>query len=333
MAILTVPGADELHALAAAYPLGELRAAQGLEVGTVNTSYMLDFAAGRYFLRIYEEQDATGAARESKVLAHLAGHGVLTPAPVVANDGSALTVIAGKPAAVFPWVDGDIICQAGVTILHANELGRALARIHKAGHAPDAPLDAGRFGPRDLEKRCERVALSTDLEAKALAPSLRAACIAAAEKRDEDAGRAPRGLVHGDLFRDNVLWERPSAASGGGASGSGSLKIAALLDFESAHDGPFAYDIAVTILSWAFGSTLDLSIARALVEGYRSVRELERADREVLYDELLFASLRFTITRITDNAIRVGKRWQRFVERRQAVEALGKQGLMEALGL
>lgn len=328
MAILTVPGEDELRALAAAYPLGDLRAAHGLEVGTVNTSYMLDFAAGRYFLRIYEEQDAKGAARESKVLAHLAGNGVLTPAPVVANNGEALTTIAGKPAAIFPWVEGDIICQAGVTILHANELGRALARIHKAGHAPDAPLDAGRFGPRELEKRCERVALSTDLEAKALAPSLRAACIAAASIRDENEGRAPSGLVHGDLFRDNVLWERPNP--NGPAS---SLKIAALLDFESAHDGPFAYDIAVTILSWAYGNTLDLSIARALVEGYRSVRELERADREVLYDELLLASLRFTVTRITDNAVRVGKRWQRFVERRQAVEAIGKPALMEALGL
>jgi homoserine kinase type II len=322
MAILTVPGEDELRALAAAYPLGDLHAVQGIEAGTVNSSYALDFAAGRYFLRIYEEQDASGAAREAKVLAHLAGNGVVTPAPVTANDGETLVTIGGKPAAVFPWIDGDMLCQAGVTLLHANQVGGALARIHKAGHAPDAPLDAGRFGPRDLEARCERVALSTDPEAKALAPTLRAACLAAAEKRDENEGRAPSGLVHGDLFRDNVLWDRANP-----------YKIAALLDFESAHDGPFAYDLAVTILSWSYGATLDLSIARALVEGYRSVRELERADREVLYDEMLLAALRFTITRITDEAIRVGKRWQRFVERRQAVEALGKQGLMEALGL
>jgi homoserine kinase type II len=322
MAILTVPQEDELRALSEAFSsLGDLRAVHGITGGTVNSSYALDFAAGRYFLRIYEEQDAKGAARESQVLAHLAAHGVVTPAPMTASTGETLFTIGGKPAALFPWVEGEILCQARVTPLHAHEVGRALARIHKAGHAPSAPLDAGRFGPRELEKRCERVALSTDLEAKALAPTLRAACLAAAEKQDENEGRAPSGLIHGDLFRDNVLWDRATG------------KIAALLDFESASDGPFAYDVAVTILSWSYGATLDLSIARALVEGYRSVRELERADREVLHDEMLLAALRFTITRITDEAIRVGKRWQRFVERRQAVEALGREGLMEALGL
>jgi homoserine kinase type II len=322
MAILTLPSEDELQALAGTYPLGDLVAAQGIQAGTVNTSYMLDFAAGRYFLRIYEEQDFAGASREAQVLTHLAANGVLTPPPVVALDGSTLQTVAGKPAAIFPWINGDILCQAGVTMLHANEVGRALARIHKAGHAPDAVLDAGRFGPKDLEKRCERVALSNDAEAKLLAPTLRAACIDAAAKREADEGRAPAGLVHGDLFRDNVLWD-PSHPT----------KIVALLDFESAHDGPFAYDLAVTILSWSYGGALDLHVARALVEGYRGVRELVPGDREVLYDEMLLAALRFTITRITDDAIRVGKRWQRFVERRQAVEALGKQGLMEALGL
>jgi homoserine kinase type II len=322
MAILTVPQEDELRAVSTAFSsLGDLHAVHGITGGTVNSSYALDFTAGRYFLRIYEEQDAKGAARESQVLAHLAGNGVVTPAPMTASTGETLFTIGGKPAAVFPWVEGEILCQARVTPLHAHEVGRAVARIHKAGHAPGAPLDAGRFGPRELEKRCERVALSTDPEAKALAPTLRAACLAAATQRDENGYRAPSGLIHGDLFRDNVLWDRATG------------KIAALLDFESASDGPFAYDLAVTILAWSYGATLDLSIARALVEGYRSVRELERADREVLFDEMLLAALRFTITRITDDAIRVGKRWQRFVERRQAVEALGNKGLREALGL
>jgi homoserine kinase type II len=322
MAILTVPQEDELRAVSAAFSsLGDLHAVHGITGGTVNSSYALDFTAGRYFLRIYEEQDAKGAARESQVLAHLAGHGVVTPAPMTAATGETLFTIGGKPAAVFPWVEGEILCQARVTPLHAHEVGRARARNHKTGHAPGAPRDMGRFGPHELEKRCERVALSTDHEAKALAPNLRAACLAATEARDENEGRAPSGLIHGDLFRDNVLWDRTSG------------KIAALLDVESACDGPFAYDLAVTILAWSFGATLDLSIARALVEGYRSVRELERADREVLFDEMLLAALRFTITRITDEAIRVGKRWQRFVERRQAVEALGSKGLREALGL
>lgn len=320
MAILTLPTEQELASFVEAYSLGALGSARGIEAGTVNTSYALDLEAGRYFLRIYEEQDAAGAGREARVLAHLAARGVPTPAPVVAKDGTTMRTVAGKPAALFPWIDGDILCQRAVTPAAAEAVGAALARIHLAGHAQGAPLDAGRFGPLDLVKRCERVALSRDPEARALTDSLRAAVARIAGSRRRDV---PTGLIHGDLFRDNVLWE----------VGTESCRIAALLDFESAHDGPFAYDLAVTILSWSFGSKLDTDVASAIVRGYRSVRELEVGDRDVLYDETIFAALRFTITRITDEAIRVGKRWQRFVERREAIEQLGRLGFLEVLGL
>jgi homoserine kinase type II len=99
MAILTVPSDHDLAAFVDAYALGALKTARGIEAGTVNTSYALELDAGRFFLRIYEEQDAQGAAREARVLAHLAGQGVPTPAPVVAKDGAPTRTVAGKPAA------------------------------------------------------------------------------------------------------------------------------------------------------------------------------------------------------------------------------------------
>lgn len=328
MAILTVPSHEDLLTFIGAYDLGGLRGARGIEAGTVNTSYALELEGGRFFLRLYEEQDASGARREARVLSHLAARGVPTPAPVAARDGLSTRTVAGKPAALFRWVEGDMLCQRSVTPDAGEKVGAALARIHLAGHAPDAPLDAGRFGPEELVKRCDRVAASSDPEARALAGSLREAVARVALRRQNDVAavaEVPRGLVHGDLFRDNVLWSPQSGATG--------CSIAALLDFESAHDGPFAYDLAVTILSWSYGSTFDTGVASAIVRGYRTVRELEPADRGVLYSEAIFAALRFTITRITDDAIRVGKRWQRFVERREAIERLGPERFLEVLGL
>lgn len=324
MAILTIPTDEEFASFLAAYPLvGALRSATGISAGTVNTSFALELEGGeRYFLRIYEEQDAAGAAREARVLAHLAQRGVATPAPVVARDGTSTRSLAKKPAALFPWIEGNMLCQRGVTPFAAERVGAALARIHVAGHAPGCRLDEGRFDPAHLLARCERVASSRDSDARALAGALREAIVAVAARRRHDV---PRGLVHGDLFRDNVLWTVESTG--------GCRSLAALLDFESAHDGPFAFDLAVTILSWSYGSYLDTDVARAIVRGYRTVRELEVGDREVLYDEAIFAALRFTITRITDDAVRVGKRWQRFVERREAIERLGPRGFLQALGL
>ena len=322
MAILTVPRDDELDTLLSAYDLGPRRAARGIEAGTVNTSYALDLGAGRYFLRLYEEQDGAGAAAEALLLQHLAASGVRTPAPVVARDGTMVRLVAGKPAALFPWVAGDMLCLRAVTPAAARAVGAALARMHLAGPAPAAPLGAGRFGPAELVQRCDRVAASDNEEAKLLAGALRVRLLAAAAARTVDL---PAGLVHGDLFRDNVLWDDTASPS--------SPRIAALLDFESAHRGPFAYDLAVTILSWSFRDTFDHAIGRAIVAGYREVRELAPIERTALYAEAIFAALRFTVTRITDDAIRVGKKWQRFVARREALEQLGSAGLQEALGL
>jgi homoserine kinase type II len=318
MAILTVPSESELDGLVAAYDLGQKRSARGIEAGTVNTSYVLELDSGRYFLRIYEEQGAAGAEAEARLLLHLAAAGVPTPAPVAGRDGAMVRVVAGKPAAVFPWVTGDMLCLPSVTCDAATAVGRALARMHLAGPAPAPapPLGGGRFGADELVARCDRVAKSSDPEARVQAEPLRDAIIRIDRRRRTDL---PSGLVHGDLFRDNVLWHEG--------------KIAALLDFESAHKGPFAYDLAVTILSWSYRDAFDFDLARAILDGYREVRELAANELEGLYAETVFGALRFTVTRITDDAIRVGKRWQRFVERREALEQLGPAGLREALGL
>jgi homoserine kinase type II len=318
MAILTVPTDAELDALLAAYDLGARRSSGGIEAGTVNTSYVLELDAGRYFLRIYEQQGAAGAEAEAQLLAHLASAGVSTPAPLPGRDGAAVRVLAGKPAAVFPWVAGDMLCLASVTPAAARVLGAALARVHLAGPAPPPapPLGEGRFGADELVARCDAMTKSKDAEARAQSEPLRDAVIRIDRRRRTDL---PSGLVHGDLFRDNVLWHDGA--------------IAALLDFESAHKGPLVYDLAVAILSWSFRDTFDFGVARAIIAGYREVRDLTPSEIEGLYAETVFGALRFTVTRITDDAVRVGKRWQRFVARREALEQLGPTGLREALAL
>lgn len=314
MAILTIPEPRELESLAAAYGLPPLDAAAGIEAGTVNTSYALTFAGRRLFLRLYEQQGHDGAENEAELLVHLAAKGVPTPAPLAGTDGRFVRTVAGRPAALFPWVDGDMLCQKAVTPAAAQEVGRALARVHAAGAPPGTRLGGGRFGPREVAMRCDDVARSKDPAARALAEPLRAAVREAGDARRLDL---PQGLVHGDLFRDNVLWKE--------------RRIAALLDFESAHLGPFVFDLAVTILSWCFDDALCLDLARAVVDGYREHREPTAAERAGFYAEARFAALRFTVTRIADDAARVGKRWQRFVARRETVERLGPAGLEEAL--
>jgi len=213
-------------------------------------------------------------------------------------------------------------CQAGVTADDAHRVGEALARVHAGGAGEVAA--PGRFGFEPLLGRLDRIAGSGDARFASKVPVLRDRLERARAARDQGL---PRGLTHGDLFRDNVIWDE-----GGG--------ISALLDFESACEDTCAYDLAVTLLAWCFGDGFQAPLLAAMCAGYRRVRPLTSAEVRGLHAEALFGSLRFTITRITDFAMRAGaggvppaKDWRRFERRYEELESLGPAGFTAILGL
>ena len=330
LAILTPVSSKEALAFLTDYaPTGDgpwaLQAVVGIPTGTVNSSFALDLAAGgRIFLRVYEEQDRTGALAEAALLSHLAGRNVATPSPVPRKDGGLVGELAGKPAALFPWREGTSRCLARVSAADTRRVGRALAEVHLAGAG--ATLRAGRFRPEDLEARLARIARYPEPSLAALGPPLQSKLSDIVKRQDPSL---PRGLAHGDLFSDNVLW---------GDDG----EIRALLDFESACEGAFAFDLMVTILAWCFRDSFEPALTRAMVAGYQELRPLSDAEARGLHAEGCFAALRFTVTRITDNAIRShelgvpprrDKDWRRFAARHAALESMGEPGLRALLGL
>src|SRR6185295_5470818 len=86
----------------------------------------------------------------------------------------------------------------------------------------------------------------------------------------------PLGLIHGDLFIDNVLFH---AAPGAAPDPAQASTLTALLDFELASWGRLAYDLAVTLLAFAFGrDDFRPELVRAMLAGYASVRSPSDAE-------------------------------------------------------
>jgi homoserine kinase type II len=296
-----------------------LRVAEVVAVpaGSVNSNYRFVLEDGRtLFARIYEEQDRTGAEGEARLLDHLAANGVATPRPLPRSDGGGFTAAIDtekgpRAIALFPWRDGEILCQARITPAVAEKVGKKLAEVHRAGATfPEAR--PGRFRVSDLKIRLERIAAAEQRELREMAPELLDRLSRAERARNTDL---PHGLIHGDLFRDNVLWQ-------GG-------EPVALLDFESACDGSWAYDLMVTALAWCYGSDLDEKLVRAMFRGYASERRPSEAERDALSNEGRIGALRFTITRITDFEMRRGlgdrvmKDYKRFFARHERLVELG----------
>lgn len=312
MASFTTLSDNDASKLCEALGLGVLERVIAIPEGSVNSNFRLQVEGGRaWFVRIFEEQGDEGAHYDAALVSHLAARGVPTPAPRTTE-----LRVAGKPVAVFPFVVGTPSCQRGVDRARAEALGRALASIHREGR--DFPIRrGGRFRIEDLHARLPRIAAAEDPTLAAMAPVLGTELTRWTDAR---IAGVPEGVIHGDLFRDNVLWRA--------TEGEGYDEIAALLDFESASDGRFVYDLAVTVLAWSMGDELDVDLASAIVSGYERGRPLEEIERRAFRAELAIAALRFTTTRITDYAMRSGggarviKDWRRFYRRFQAVATI-----------
>ena len=315
MAVLTPQARDQLERALSAYELGALEAFSPVLRGTVNTSYALTIAGTPYFFRLYEEQDLEGARAEARLLTHLRRHGAKTPAPVTRADGELVGVHEGRAYAVFPFVKGDMRCQRSVTARDTAELGAEIARLHVAVRG--AELRPSRFRVKDLEDRLTVIRRDAPAALAQHAAELTeklAVC-------EEGRARTSSGetlMIHGDLFRDNVLFDGD--------------EIASVLDFESAGQGSRTYDLAVALLAFCFTDRFDWPVARALVSSYERAYGLQSVPKEALYWDACFGTVRFTITRITDSAMRGGRKdFRRFLARQAELFALGAAGFAEAL--
>lgn len=307
VARLTPLSLTEARELAAGFGL-DLAELEALDLGSVNSNFRWVTRAGQqFFARIYEEQGVEGAKAELRLLRDLDAFGVPVTLPLRHASGGDVALVSGKALSVYQWRDGIHLCNALVTPERTHQLGAALAKVHAATPTLSS-VPAGRFGLDGLRERLARI--------REQAPEF-AAEAARIEQRLDGLARArdatlPRGLVHGDLFRDNVLWQGP--------------ELVALLDFESASVGPFVYDVAVCLLSWCYTDGFRKDCALALLHGYQSVRPLSQRERENLALEASIACLRFATTRITDFAMRAPpgtppkRDFRRFLARLDAID-------------
>ena len=289
MGTFTALDTAELSALADAFALGGVREARSIAAGTINTNFEIVSERGHYFLRVNEGKAEADVAWESRLIAALADAGVVTPAPLPARDGRPYAALPGTPTkwvSAFPWRDGEHVAADAVTPALAATFGGALAELHRAGLAVPAGWRRGSI--YDHAHLVSRFARLERVHDPVLADAKRIIGEELAITEDTAAlrRRATHGIIHGDLFRDNVLWQGD--------------RITAILDFEQASGGSLVYDLAVCINDWCWTGAPRLDLAAAIVTGYQAVRPLTEADREALPYEIRAAAARFTITRITD---------------------------------
>jgi homoserine kinase type II len=279
MSVFTRVTPEELSGWLKRYAIGTLSDLQGIAAGIENTNYFVTTSHGRFVLTLFERLSPSELPFYLNLMAHLARHGIPCPAPIADRSDRYLGTLNGKPATIVTCLPGAPLAspQPG----HCEQVGAILGALHLAGKSYAGKLDNPR-GPKWWRQAAREVApFLDDARRELLASELDFQ----ARHRELDL---PRGPVHADLFRDNVLFDGD--------------RIGGVIDFYFAGIDAFLFDVAVTVNDWCVDQAgeIDEERARVLLAAYRHVREFSGGEREAWPVLLRAAALRFWLSRLYD---------------------------------
>jgi homoserine kinase type II len=288
MAVFTEVSFDEASALLQTLNLGQLQSMEGCSGGIENTNYFVTTDQGAYVLTLFERLTFEQLPFYLHLMKHLAHKGIPVPDPAADNDGNILHRLLGKPAAVVNRLRGKH--ELSPTNTHCAAVGSMLAKMHLAGR------DFDRHQPnlRALPWWNETVPLvlpHLDADQAALIRSELAYQNHVAASSAYAA--LPRGAIHADLFRDNVMFEQAQ----------GTLVLTGFFDFYFAGVDTWLFDIAVCLNDWCIDLATgepDAVRTASVLNAYAAVRPLTAAERGLLPAMQRAGALRFWISRLWD---------------------------------
>lgn len=284
MSVFTPVSVDEARVFVAAYGVGDIIDFQNIAAGVENSNFFVTTTQSRYVLTIFEKIPRVDLDFYMGLMRHLHQAGFPCAAPLVANNGHILQVLHGKPAALVTRLAGGDIAHPSPR--DCTAVGRALAQLH--AQAKNFPLEMknwrGATWWRDTAAELAR--RLTPRENALLTDEIHA-------QSSFDALKLPRGIIHGDLFRDNILWDD-----------QGDHHIPQMIDFYFACEDHWLFDVAITVNDWCLDTarypeaSLNPETTRALLAGYASVRTFTPAEIAAWSQMLRAAALRTWLGRL-----------------------------------
>ena len=284
MAVFTPVTQEQAALLMSQLGLGELTELRGIEGGIENTNYFATTDLGDYVLTLFERLNHEQLPFYLYLMKHLAEKGIPVPNPAANQDGDILHTLCDKPAAVVNRLLGK--SQLAPQVVHCTAVGAMLARMHLAGE----DYNRSQTNLRGLAWWNDTVPVVLPYLKEDQARLLQSELAFQNHIAQGAAYQAlPKGPVHADLFRDNVMFEAE--------------KLTGFFDFYFAGNDTWLFDLSVCMNDWC----IDLNSgehaperALAMLNAYQEVRPLRFAERQLLPAMLRAGALRFWISRLWD---------------------------------
>jgi homoserine kinase type II len=286
MAVYTHLSNVQISAYIAPFNIGGVVDFKGISGGIENTNYFVTTQTKgqpqqHFVLTLFEDLSYDEIPYFIDLTEHLVACDVTVPAPLRDKDGMALTLLADKPTLLFPRFAGDHLARSEIGVKECAIIGQELARLHVAGQAFPTLRHSHR-GQQWWNELGPRAAQHID---GADATMLMMA-IGQYDAMQDQQPDLPSGVIHGDLFHDNALFDQG--------------QLSATIDLYNASYDYLLYDVAITVNDWCIApnGSIEPSLYDAFLNAYAEVREFNNAERQYWNAMLIAAAMRFWLSRL-----------------------------------
>ena len=286
MAIYTKLTEGNLKDFFSKYNLGKVISFKGIQEGIENTNYFVQAEKGKFILTIYEKRvQEKDLPFFMGLMRNLFDSKFLSPEPIINKNGNYVTEILNKKAAVVSFLDGS--SKKNLSPENCFAVGVETAKMHmitkklSIKRENRLSVQSWRAIYDNVKKDCSKIHINLpNIVEKNLD-----------EIENNWPQNIPSGIIHADLFRDNIFFKKN--------------KFSGIIDFYFSCYDFYAFEIAICLNALCFeGQKNNLSFnvtkAKKYIDGYSTIRKLSENEKKSLKILCQGAAVRFLLTRVFD---------------------------------
>jgi len=286
MAVYTKISNKDILLLSKKFKLGKQIKFQGIKQGIENTNYLLKNKDNKYILTIFEKRvQNKDLPFFIKLMDSLNKKKINCPKPLKDKNGKYLSIIKNKSACIVTFLKGKD--KKVLNNKNCYDAGKNIAKLHQASRT----IKLYRSNSMSINN-LDSLLKSIKFKSKTIAPNLKSILKKnLKEIKKEWPKNLPKGIIHADLFSDNIFFKDD--------------KFNGIIDFYFSCNDFYALEIAICFNALCFdGSKDNLSFnvtkAKNFMDGYSCLRELNGAEKESIKVLSQGSALRFLLTRVFD---------------------------------
>ena len=286
MAVYTKINSKDLLSLSRDYKLGKIIKSEGIKKGIENTNYLLKTNTKKFILTIFEKRvQKKDLPFFMNLMEKLNQKKIICPKPLKNTANKHLSRIQNKPASIVTFLKGKD--KATLNYKNCFDIGKNIAKFHKVG----AKIKLYRQNSMSINKLSDLLK-SIKFTSNKIAPKLKPTLnVCLKDIKNQWPKKLPRGIIHGDLFIDNIFFNKN--------------KFSGFIDFYFSCNDYLMYEIAICINALCFDKKrnsfkMNHRKIKNLIDGYETIRPFTKNEKNALNTLCRGAALRYLLTRIYD---------------------------------